>query len=143
VWVIVHLFVGLAFGAAMEAPFWLVALAVLASHVLLDLIPHWDYTRGRHNALFGWLDFLCASATLVTCHFVWHTPLAVLALGTISAAPDFDVLLHTLRGEHGRKWFPSHWDRFPHGACGPVPGITVQVAVMAAATAVFFVAGAR
>lgn len=142
-WVIVHLFVGLAFGASLEAPFWLVAVAVLASHVLLDLIPHWDYTRTRHNALFGWLDFLGALATLVICYLVWHTPLAVLAMGPISGAPDFDVLLHTLRGETGRKWFPSHWDRFPHGSCGRAPGIAVQVGVMAAATVVFFAAGAR
>lgn len=142
-WVIVHLFVGLAFGAALEAPFWLVVLAVLASHVVLDLVPHWDYTHSGHPVLYGWLDFGGALATLIVCFLVWHTPLAVLAMGPISGAPDFDVLVHTLRGETGRKWFPSHWDAFPHGACGPVPGISLQIGVMAAATAVFFLAGAR
>jgi len=130
-WVIVHLFVGLAFGAALEAPFWLIVLAVLASHVVLDLIPHWDYTQSGHPVLYGWLDFTGALATLIVCFLVWHTPLAVLALGPISGAPDFDVLFFVIGKERGRKWFPSHWDSFPHGSCGRTAGMTLQFAIMA------------
>lgn len=45
-WVVVHTYVGLAIASLLHLPFWLVALIVLASHVLLDLVPHWDYTVG-------------------------------------------------------------------------------------------------
>jgi hypothetical protein len=143
VWVIVHLVVGLALGAALEAPFWVLVLAAVGSHIVLDLIPHWDYTHSSHDMLYGWLDFAVCCALLVACPLVWHTGFGVLAVGVISASPDVDVLVHTLRGEKGRYWFPSHWNAFPHGACGPLPGITVQAAVIAAATAVFMLAGGR
>jgi hypothetical protein len=142
-WVIVHLYVGLALGSALHWPFWLVAIIAIGSHVILDLIPHWDYTHSAHPIRYGWFDFLGGLSTLIVCGLVWHTPLSVLAMGPISAAPDFDVLVRTLRAERGRYWFPSHWSSFPHGACGRRAGVSLQLGVVAATAAGFFMAGAR
>ena len=46
------------------------------------------------------------------------------------------MLIWVARGEKGRKYFPSHWDSFPHGRSGKAWGISVQVAIMAASVAV-------
>ena len=140
-WVVVHLYVGLAIGASVKAPFWEVAVLVVASHVLLDLVPHWDYTAAAHDILWGWADFLAALATLIVGFAVLHMPLAVLAMGPISGAPDLDVLIYTITGRKGRKWFPSHWDTFPHGRCGPRLGIPLQLGVIVVSAAVFHGAG--
>ena len=140
---IVHVWAGLAIGAALEWPLWAVVAAVLASHLLLDLVPHWDYTHGRHPATGGALDFCASLATGAVCIVVWHTPLAVVALGAISGAPDAEVVVRALRGGRGRYLFPSHWDAFPHGACGPLPGIATQACVLAASAVAFFLAGAH
>jgi hypothetical protein len=139
-WVVVHLYVGLAIGQALHLPFAVVALVCLASHVLLDLVPHWDYTRSRRMVLWGWVDFLSALATLVVCRTALGTSWAVLVMGPIAALPDVDVLAYAITGRRGRKWFPSHWDSFPHGRCGPLQGILVQLGVMAASAAVFLLA---
>ena len=139
-WVIVHVYVGLAIGSAVGAPYWLLVLVVLASHVLLDLVPHWDYTVTDRQVLWGALDFGGGLLTLVLCLVFLKTPWSVLALVPISGAPDFDVLVNTLRGRRSDYWFPSHWRRFPHGRCGPLPGIAVQAAIMAASAAVVIAA---
>ena len=138
-WVIVHVFVGLAIGSAVEAPYWLLVIIVLASHVLLDLVPHWDYTVTDRQVLWGSLDFGASLLTLVLCLIFLKTPWSVLALAS-SGAPDFEVLVHTFRGHRNDYWFPSHRQRFPHGRCRPLPGITIQAAIMAAAAAVFIAA---
>jgi hypothetical protein len=140
VWVIVHVCVGLAIGAAVGAPYWLLVLIVLASHVLLDLVPHWDYTVADRQMLWGALDFGASLLTLVLCLVFLKTPWSVLALGPISGAPDFEVLVNTLHGRRRDYWFPSHWRRFPHGRCGPLLGISVQAAIMVASAAVFLAA---
>jgi len=136
VWVIVHVYVGLAIGTAVEAPYWLLVLLVLVSHVLLDLVPHWDYTVTDRQVLWGALDFGASLLTLVLCLIFLSTPWSVLALGPISGAPDFEVLVDTMRGRRSDYWFPSHRQRFPHGRCGPLPGIAIQAGIMAAAAVV-------
>jgi hypothetical protein len=50
------------------------------------------------------------------------------------------VLIATLRGDHARKWFPSHWASFPHGRSGPLWGISVQIVLMAMSVAVIVAA---
>lgn len=129
-WVVVHLYAGLAVGALLHLPFWALALIVVASHVPMDLIPHWDYTRARRHRLWGVLDFLAGLLTLVVGFVAFGAPLRLLALGVLAAAPDFDVLFETLRSHDARFWFPSHWQRFPHGECGPLPGVAVQAAIV-------------
>ena len=138
-WVIVHVYVGLAIGTAVRAPYWLLVLIVLASHLLLDLVPHWDYTVTAHALAWGWLDFLGALATLIVLLLAGY-PWAVVLMGPISGAPDFDVLFFVIGKGRGRKWFPSHWDRFPHGHCGRTAGVTLQFAIMAVSLAIVVLA---
>ena len=139
-WVVTHTYVGLAMGAVLYAalglPYWVVLAVIIVSHVLLDLVPHWDYAFTAHHVLWGCVDFFSALATCLVL-LALGVPFALVLLGPVSGAPDFDVLVHAIRGSRGRYWFPSHWDGFPHGACGPVFGIGVQVALMLASVAVF------
>jgi hypothetical protein len=129
VWVVTHLYAGLAL-AQLPLPLWVLVLVMLASHVVMDLIPHWDYTRTRHAMLWGALDFGAGLLTVIVGYWTLGASPRVLLLGVLAAAPDFDVLLN---GRHGRYWFPSHRPPFPHGACGPLPGIAVQAVIVAAA----------
>jgi hypothetical protein len=138
-WVIVHTYVGLAIASLVHRPFWQVAVLVIVSHVLLDLVPHWDYGLTAHPLLWGWLDFGGATATLIVL-LVAGYPWTVVLMGPISGAPDFDVLFFVVGQRRGRKWFPSHWDGFPHGRCGKKAGVTLQVAIMAASLAVVVLA---
>jgi len=137
VWVVVHTYVGLAVAATLPLPYWQLVLIVVALHVVLDLVPHWDYTVADRVMLWGWIDFLAALATCLALLFLsgWSLPLVL--LGPISAAPDFDVLVRAVRDLRGRAWFPSHWERFPHGRCGPAAGIVLQVGVMAVSAGLF------
>ena len=130
-WVVVHVYAGLAIAALVKEPVWLVAVLAFGSHVPLDLIPHWDYTVSRHPILWGWVDFFAGLATLLVCLFALGMPWWLVAMGPLSGAPDFDVLVAAIRGEEARHWFPSHWKGFPHGQCGPVPGVAVQAAIVA------------
>jgi hypothetical protein len=140
VWVVTHTYVGLALGAVLYAtlglPYWLVIVLLLASHVLLDLVPHWDYVFAEKHVLWGCVDFFSALAACLSL-LALGVPFALVVLGPISGAPDFDVLAAAIRGGRGRHWFPSHWDAFPHGACGPAFGVGVQVVLMAMSAAVF------
>jgi hypothetical protein len=137
VWVVVHTYVGLAVAATLPLPYWQLVLIVVASHILLDLVPHWDYTVDDRFVLWGWLDFLAALATCLALLFLGGWSLPLVLLGPISGAPDFDVLVRALRGRRGRAWFPSHWERFPHGRCGPRTGIALQAALMTVSAALF------
>jgi hypothetical protein len=138
-WVVVHTYVGLAIASLVHAPFWQVALLVIASHVVLDLVPHWDYGQTAHALAWGWVDFLAALATLLAL-LATGSPWSIVLMGPISGAPDFDVLFFLINGGRGRKWFPSHWRRFPHGHCGKTPGIALQGAIMAGSLAIVLIA---
>jgi len=131
VWVVTHLYAGLAL-ALLPLPLWALVLVMLASHVAMDLIPHWDYTRTRHAVRWGALDFGAGLLTVVLGYLAFGAAPRILLLGILAAAPDFDVLFN---GRHGRYWFPSHRPPFPHGSCRPLPGIAVQAAIVAAAGA--------
>ena len=135
-WVVVHTYVGLAIASLLHLPLWQVALVVLASHVLLDLVPHWDYTGGRGRVLWGGIDLLAALATVIALPLL-GMPLSIAAMGVVSAVPDVDVVAEAIWGRESRHFFPSHWKSFPHGRCGPALGIPLQLAIMAASAAVF------
>lgn len=138
-WVIVHTYVGLAIASLVHRPFWQVAVLVVVSHVLLDLVPHWDYALTAHAVAWGWVDFLAAFATLLVL-LAAGTPWSIVLMGPISGAPDFDVVYHVASGRRARTWFPSHWSSFPHGHCGKRAGIALQAAIMAVSLAVVIVA---
>ena len=139
-WVVVHTYVGFALAAVLHLPFWQMVLVVLASHVLLDLVPHWDYTGDRARLLWASVDLFAALATGVAL-LVWGMPFSVVALGAISGAPDLDVVGSALWGHESRHLFPSHWRHFPHGRCGPALGIPLQLGIVAACGAVFLAVG--
>ena len=46
-WVTTHVLAGLAIAAALGGPWWLVLVVVILAHVLMALVPHWDYTTTR------------------------------------------------------------------------------------------------
>lgn len=131
-WVVVHLYVGLAIGAAVPLPLWALILVAIGSHVLLDLVPHWDYTHTPPVILWGTLDFLAGLVTLAAAWLVVGASWQVLLVGIVAAAPDFDVVFAAGRGRVGQHWFPSHREGFPHGKCGPALGISTQAIVVAA-----------
>jgi hypothetical protein len=130
-WVVVHLFAGLALGV-LPLPFWALALIALASHLLLDLVPHWDYTHTAHPVVWGAADFTACLLAVVLAAAVFGAPLRLLGVGMIAAAPDADVVASGLRGGRSSSLWPGHWQHFPHGACRPLPGIATQVVVLLA-----------
>ena len=131
-WVVVHLYAGLGLGL-LPLPYWTLVLVVLASHLLLDFVPHWDYTNTSHFVRWGALDFGASLLTVVVGYVALGAPLRLLALGILAAAPDFDVLVRSLRHDRGEYWWPGHRSSFPHGRVAPLPGIATQAVVVAAA----------
>ncbi|GEM_PF-487538 len=153
-WVIAHAFSGLAWGV--WAPLGLAALLLtsLLLHLLLDLVPHWDYTRHRRRHLWALGDLVLSVASVVTLALLLDLKLPAVLAAVVSALPDLDVLDSLLtgcgrrqaagdasahRGPARRRLFPSHWERFPHGQAGPRSGIAVQaVVVLGSLAAVLF-----
>lgn len=135
-WVIVHTLSGMALGAALGAagsgaPWWLIVLAALAAHALLDVVPHWDYTRRPRLWLWALGDVAVSALVLAAAWRVYHLPWYVLLGAVVSAAPDLDVLDAVLPIGRHRRLFPSHWKPYPHGRAGPLAGTLVQAAVIA------------
>ena len=139
-WVVVHVCSGLALGTALRVPLVVLLPLALVLHALLDLVPHWDYTRHRLRRAWAAIDL--ATAVLLTA-LLWgglHLPLAAVVTGWVSAAPDLDVLSEVLPLGVRRRFFPSHWQRFPHGRCRAAIGVPVQLAVIAASLSLVAVA---
>jgi hypothetical protein len=141
-WVCVHALSGLALGVlvalgcASPVLAWTLTMAgALVLHLLLDLVPHWDYTRHRRRLLWAMLDVAVSIAVVVTLTLVLDLPGRALVAAVVSALPDLDVFDAVLPGPIRRRWFPSHWHKFPHGEARPVPGISVQVIVALASLA--------
>lgn len=135
-WVSTHVLAGLAIAAALGGPWWLVLIAVIVAHVVMDLIPHWDYTTSRHPVVYGVCDILAGGVAWLLAWLVLGMPFWLAAMGPLSGAPDLDVLVAEIRGRQDVHWFPSHWKSFPHGRSGHLWGIGVQVVIMAASVAV-------
>lgn len=140
-WVIVHALSGMALGAALgsgpvEAPVWVIVLAALAAHALLDIVPHWDYTRRPRVWAWALSDVMAATLALGFAWLVFDLPGYVLWAGIVSAAPDLDVLDVVLPLKTHRRLFPSHWRPYPHGKAGPLPGMVIQGAVIAGSVVV-------
>lgn len=143
-WVTTHVLSGLALAALLSAagwPWWAILLVVVLAHVLMDLVPHWDYTVSRHPLAFSVVDFLASLLLFLAVWLALGWPFWLALMGLVSGSPDWDVVVAELRGGDARKVFPSHWKSFPHGRSGPVWGIGVQVAIMAASVVAVLAAG--
>ena len=133
---IAHLITGFALGSALKASLWLVLPAALGLHVLLDLVPHWDYGFSLRRPWWGYGDFALSAATFVVCYSYLGFTRRTLLTGLVSAAPDLDILLSALPLRWRLKWFPSHWASFPHGRADQALGILTQVGAVAVAVAI-------
>src|SRR5450756_743523 len=91
-WVSTHVLAGLAVAAAIGGPWWLVLPIVLLAHVVMDLIPHWDYTVSKHPVVYGWCDFAASLAAWLLAWFALGMPFWMAFMGPVSGAPDCDVL---------------------------------------------------
>ena len=137
---VVHALAGLALGSLLRVPLWAVVVCALVGHVLMDLVPHWDYVHSQHRVRWALFDIGAAGIALGAAglHLGWTS--AAFVCGLFSAAPDFE-LADVLVPYGGRlRLFPSHWRRFPHGACGKAPGIAVQAAIAALSVVIIAVA---
>ena len=134
-WVIVHSVSGMALGALLGPlgaglPLWGMIVVALVAHALLDLVPHWDYTRRPHAWVWAVGDTGAALLTLLGAVMVWDAPGYVFWVGAVSAAPDLDVLDAVLPFKTRRRLFPSHWPTYPHGRARPLPGTLSQATVL-------------
>lgn len=139
-WVVTHTLSGLALGSALVergAHMLTIVAAALLLHLVLDLVPHWDYTRVRWRVLCAAADVLASLAVLALAWVVGGLGWPVIVAGVVSALPDIDVVRVSLsRQDRPVRLFPSHWRGFPHGSARPVPGVLIQVAVGALSGAV-------
>jgi hypothetical protein len=129
-WVVVHALSGLALGALVPLGIVLTVVCALFLHLLLDLVPHWDYTRDRRRTLWALLDVTVSVAAVLALFLLLDLPGRALVAAIASAAPDLDVFDALLPGAKRRRWFPSHWQGFPHGTASPLPGIAVQLVLV-------------
>jgi hypothetical protein len=139
VWVITHTLTGLALGAVLAgraAPLWVIVAAAVLMHVLLDLVPHWDYVYTRNRAIWAVADVTASVAVLVSVRLVAGAEWAVVIAGIVSAVPDLDVLNALWPTKRRIRLFPSHWSGFPHGTAPPVAGTVVQAVFAVASIAI-------
>lgn len=130
-WVAVHAFSGLALGAWSPWGWGPTLVGALVLHLLLDLVPHWDYTGHRRRLLWAAVDVGMAMVGFVAAAVWLELPALAFVAGVVSALPDLDVFDAVVPGGPRRRWFPSHWRRFPHGQSGPGLGIPIQAVVAA------------
>lgn len=140
-WVIVHALSGLALGAVAPLGMVLTVLCALLLHILLDLVPHWDYTQDRRRNLWAALDVATSAVAVLGLFFLLDLPSPSLVAAVVSVVPDLDVLDALVPHARHRRWFPSHWRGFPHGSAGPALGILTQLFVILGALALLFAFG--
>ncbi len=134
-WAITHLLTGMLIGAVVPGGIWVGVAAALLGHLVLDLVPHWDYT-GTHKALlWGAIDVLSVAVVSFAGYRLLGLSVKIVVCGIVSAAPDLDVLNALLPYKQRTRWFPSHWSAFPHGKARPLPGIAIQVLLAAVSIA--------
>ncbi|NLJ60066.1 MAG: hypothetical protein GX338_03855 [Firmicutes bacterium] len=127
---VTHFSVGLMLGQAVGNPYAACALG-LASHIVLDAIPHSDYSRIVH----GVLDF--AAVVAIACISIRAGAGRCALFGGLAAAiPDLEVAVAYLRMERDRSpckhefLFPSHNGLIRHGRLRPPWGVCTQIATV-------------
>jgi hypothetical protein len=127
----VHASSGLAVGTAAPLGYGLTILCALVLHLLLDLVPHWDYSHRPRRLWWASMDVLLAIAVVAGFTLTLGLSGRAVVAAMVSALPDLDVFDAVLPGGGRRRWFPSHWRVFPHGRARAVVGVPVQVLVLA------------
>ncbi|MFY9355727.1 MAG: hypothetical protein WAP39_06195 [Bacillota bacterium] len=133
---VTHFTVGLMLGQAAGNPYAAFALG-LASHVILDAIPHSDYSKTIH----GIADFV---AVMAACYVSVRLGAGASGLvgGFSGVLPDLEVAIAHLRSggdlsaQKCRFFFPSHTGLVRHGRLRPPWGIVTQIAAVGAVWAV-------
>ncbi len=128
-WVSVHALSGLTLGALAPVGVLLTLVCALVLHLVLDLVPHWDYTGHRLRTMWAVLDVAVSIAAVVALVLMLGLSGKAVMAAIVSALPDLDVFDAVLPHSKHRRWFPSHWRRFPHGRTRPTIGILVQSVV--------------
>ncbi len=126
-----HVAAGAVAGALAPSPV-LAPVFALASHVLLDVVPHYDLERMRDEFLFAGIAIaaVAAGGALGT----------KVALGIVfGLLPDLENLLWKLgKIRDDQKIFPGHRRFLPHGAVTGSWSLAVQ-ALFAAGAVVFLI----
>ncbi len=139
-WVAVHGLTGMALGAWSPIGLGLTVVAAVVLHVLLDLVPHWDYTGHPRYVLWAVLDVGATAVAFLVVGLTAEGGAAIVLVGLVSALPDLDVLDALFPGRGRRRWFPSHWSRFPHGTSSPAFGIPLQATLAVVSLVAVFLA---
>jgi hypothetical protein len=116
-----HVAAGAVAGALSPNPF-LAPVFALASHVLLDILPHYDFEKMRH-------EFLCAGIAIAAVAIGGAFSVKVFLGIAFGMLPDLENLLWKLGviGEN-RKMFPGHRTLVPHGLVTGAWNLSVQAA---------------
>ena len=129
---VTHFSVGLMLGQAVGNPYAACALG-LASHAVLDVIPHSDYSKIIH----GVWD-LAGVAAIASIAIGSGTRLGALIGGSAAILPDLEVAmvhLHMAKEQSPCKYrlfFPSHSGLIPHGRLLLPWGVVTQIATAVA-----------
>lgn len=143
-WVITHTLSGMALGALLVdrgVGLLVIVPGALLLHLILDIVPHWDYTSSPHFVRWASADVAASGIALAIAGIAGVGWIAIVA-GAVSAAPDLDVLNTLRRTRRSSRFFPSHMVGFPHGRAAPVPGTIVQAVVGLVSVAMLVSAGA-
>ena len=98
----------------------LVPVFALGSHIVLDMIPHFDFENMLLEVALG----LAALAVLLLGG-VYSLP--IILGGVIGALPDLEnVFVKTGKIEKSRRIFPSHSGIFPHGREAGAVNLSLQ-----------------
>ncbi len=128
----VHAVTGAVFGTITANP-GTAFVAGLGSHILLDMIPHHDYSKvssGLIDLIFG---------IIVISFFMGVGHDLNLLIGAIGGGiPDLEVAIGYLRGKHWNI-FPSHTGLTPHNRLQNVTGVVIQLVIFFAGIGFLFI----
>jgi hypothetical protein len=109
-----HVTTGVALGAIIGNPIVVIPVA-LASHFVLDSVPHWQETLAPYTPTWKtWvrmpIDFAIAGVIIALgLHLVPGHALGIWVGACFACAPDLDVLLIPYP-QLKRGWIEKHWD---------------------------------
>ena len=106
-WVTTHVLAGLGIAAALGGPWWLLVVLVIAAHILMDLIPHWDYTISRHPVFYGWCDFIASFAAFWIAWLLLGYPWWIAFMGLISGRAGLGRAHLDRPGREGAQVLPE------------------------------------